>query len=132
MGPEINIESILELEEKIEEGTGDIIQLKRAGNSLLNISTCVPPEILGYIFRWNVIPAGNFDGLVEGSYNFVLVCYHWSEVASSTPNLWSFWGNTVEQWPKRYQHRGTAPIEVRLNEYGGMGRGSSILLDGPL
>ena len=117
MGPEINIESILALEKRIKEGTGDIIQLKRTRNSLLNISTRVPPEILGYIFRWNVIPVGDFDGLVKGSYNFVLVCHHWFEVASSTPELWSFWGNTLEQWSKRHQFSGTDPIDLVIGEY---------------
>ena len=130
MGPEVNIESILALEKRIEEGTGDIIQLKRARNSLLNISTRVPPEILGHIFCWNVTPVDDFDGLVGGSYNFVLVCYRWFEVASSTPELWSFWGNTLNQWPKRYQHRGTAQIDVRL--CGGVDQDPNVLFDGPL
>ena len=131
MGPEINIESILALEKRIKEGTGDIIQLKRTRNSLLNISTRVPPEILGDIFHWNVIPEDDFDGLVKGSYNFILVCHHWFEVASNTPELWSFWGNSVKQWSRRYQHRGTAPIEVRLNGRV-MSRMGNALFDGPL
>ena len=51
MGPEISIDSILALEKQVEEGTGDVIQLKRTRNSLLNISARVPPEILGHSFR---------------------------------------------------------------------------------
>ena len=47
MGRETNIHSIKTLEKQIEEGKGNIIELKRARN-LLNISTRVPPEILGY------------------------------------------------------------------------------------
>ena len=93
MGRETNFDSIHELEKQIEEGTGDTIQLKRTRNSLLNISTRVPPEILGSIFCWNVIPDGDyphFGGLRKGSYNFLLVCHHWFEVASHTPELWSF------------------------------------------
>ena len=45
-GCEINIESIKALERRVKEGSGDIIRLKRARNSLLNIFTRVPPEIL--------------------------------------------------------------------------------------
>lgn len=56
MGREVNEDWIRDLEKKIEEGTADIIQLKRARNSLLNIFTRVPPEILGSIFRWRITP----------------------------------------------------------------------------
>ena len=98
MGREINIDRILALEKQIEGGTGDIIKLKRARNSMLNISTIVPPEILGSIFRWNVISDGVllFEALPKDAYNFLLVCHHWFEVASHTPELWSFWGKTLK------------------------------------
>ena len=79
MGPETNIHFIRDLEKQIEGGAGDLIQLKRTRNSLLNISTRVPPEILGAVFRWNAIPEGgflDFEGLPKGSYNFLLVCHH--------------------------------------------------------
>ena len=115
MGPETNIDLILSLEKRIEEGTEDVIHLKRARNSLLNISARVPPEILGHIFCWNVIPQGYFGGLRKGSYNFLLVCHYWLEVASGIPELWSFWGNTLEQWSRRYQHSKTTPIDVVLD-----------------
>ena len=81
MGPEINIDFVLALEKQIGECLGDAIQLKRARN-LLNISTHVPPELLGQVFRWNVI-LGAFDGLRKGSYNFFLVYHHWLEIASN-------------------------------------------------
>jgi hypothetical protein len=55
MGREVNIDSIQALEKRIEEGKGDKIQLKRARNSWLNISTRVPPEILGDIFVWSLV-----------------------------------------------------------------------------
>ena len=115
MGPETNIKSILALEKQIQEGTGDVIQLRRARNSLLNISAHVPPEILGHIFRWNVIREGDFGGLEKGSYNFLLVCHHWFQVASNTPELWTFWGNTLDQWSRHYQHFGTAPLDLVLD-----------------
>jgi hypothetical protein len=43
---------------------------KRARNSSLNISARAPPEILGPILCWNLIPGYEFGGLREGSYNF--------------------------------------------------------------
>ena len=134
MGPEINIDSILALEKQIEEGLGDAIQLKRARNSLLNISILVPAELLGRIFRWNVIPdyyRGNVQG---GSYNFLLVCHHWFEVASGTPELWSYWGNTLGEWSRRCQHPGTAPLDLRLDSelYPRFRRGEARTVDGPL
>ena len=95
MGREANIDLIRALEKRIGEGKGDKIKLKRERNSLLNISTRLPPEILGQIFTWNLVREGFFRGLREGSYNFLLVCHHWFEVASRTPELWNFWGNTL-------------------------------------
>jgi hypothetical protein len=125
MGPEINTDSICDLERRIEEGAGDVIQLRRTRNSLLNISTRVPPEILGSVFRWNVIPS-EWDGLQGGSYNFLLVCHHWFEVASHTPELWAFWGNTLEQWSRRYKCSEIAPVDLALT------RSSGVPFDGPL
>ena len=87
MGREIHLDSILALEKEIEEHEKAIIKLKRTRNSLLNVSTLLPPEILGKIFRWSVVRAGDFDGLPKGSYNFLLVCHHWFEVASRAPEL---------------------------------------------
>jgi hypothetical protein len=113
MGREINEDRIRELEKKIEEGTGDMIQLKRARNSLLNVSTRVPLEILGYIFCWRAFP--NSDHFCpsepqKGSYKFLLVCHHWLEVAFHTPELWSYWGNTLGQWLRRSKRAGTPSV----------------------
>ncbi|KAF9783516.1 hypothetical protein BJ322DRAFT_1110410 [Thelephora terrestris] len=127
MGREINIESIRVLERQIEESNGDAIELKRARNSLLNISTLVPPEILGDIFSWTLIRgtafsyhAPRYDGFCKGSYNFLLVCHHWFEVASHIPKLWSFWGNTLRQWKEGQRHHPRlAPLDLVLN--GNMG-----------
>jgi len=117
MGPEANINSIRALEKQIEEDEGDAIKLKRARNSLLNISTRLPPEILGYIFVWSLVhdSSWHFEGLQKGSYNFLLVCYHWFEIASRTPELWSFWGNTLQDWKKRHHRPGATPIDLVLD-----------------
>ena len=127
MGPEINIDSIRVVEERIaQEWTlygGHVIQLKRTRNSLLNISTRVPPEILGYIFCWRVIPDLGHDnicprGIREGSYKFLLVCHYWFEVASRTPELWSFWGTTMDRWWSRYgRSKITTPLDLVLCDY---------------
>jgi len=117
MGPEANIDAIRALEKQIEEGKGDIISLKRARNSLLNVSTRVPPEILGYIFDWCLFQNSfwGFEGLRKGSYNFLLVCHHWFKVASRTTELWGFWGNTLQDWKKRHHYSGATPLDLVLD-----------------
>jgi len=106
------------LEEQRRERESAMIKLKRVRNSLLNISK-LPPEILGNIFRWNVSFEDDFGGLGEESHNFLFVCHHWSEVASHTPELWSFWGRTLEDWTRWCRRSGTAPLDLVLdsNEY---------------
>jgi hypothetical protein len=116
MDREINFDSIRALEEQIQEHERTLIKLKRARNSLLNVSTLLPPEILGQIFRWNVIPDGDFGGLPKGSYNFLLVCHHWFQVASDTPELWGFWGNSIEDWARRHTRWRTAPLDLVLRK----------------
>jgi len=103
-------------EEQTREHEEAIINLKRTRNSLLNISK-LPPEVLGDIFHWNVVPCDDFWGWEVKSHNFLLVCHHWFEVASQTPELWSFWGVTLKEW-KRYCHRSrTAPLDLVLDAY---------------
>ena len=121
MDRELNLDFIRALEEQIEEEEHEraIIQLKRSRNSLLNVSTLLPPEILGIIFLWNATPMGDFGGLSKGSYNFLLVCHHWFEVASRTPELWGFWGNSVEDWTHRHARCRAAPLDLVLARYTG-------------
>ena len=115
MDREINVESIRALEEQIKEHEGAIIKLKRARNSLLNVSV-LPPEVLGNIFRWNITLEEPFGGLEEGSHNFLLVCHHWFEVASLTPELWAFWGNNFEDWEERYLRSSVGtPLDLVLD-----------------
>jgi hypothetical protein len=114
MDREINLDSIRALEQQIQEHERAIIQLKRARNSLLNVSTLLPPEVLGNIFGWNVVPGGDFDGLRKGSYNFLLVCHHWFQVASGSPGLWGFWGNSLQDWTRRHARCRTAPLDLVL------------------
>ena len=125
MGQESNLEPIRALERQIEEGKGDVIEFKRARNSLLNISVRVPPEILGCIFAWCVAWGQDYSityvtalaGPKKGSYNFLLVCRHWFEVASNTPELWTFWGDTLQTWEKRCRGAGTTPVDLVLNPH---------------
>ena len=126
---ETNIDSIRALDREITE-------LKRARNSLLNISTRVPPEILGSIFVWTLarepsrsLSSPHFDGLRKGSYNFLLVCHHWFEVASRTPELWSFWGNSLEDWKKRHHRSGTTSLDLVLD---GFEHDTDIPIDGSI
>ena len=111
---EINIKSILSLDEQIREQPTTTTKLKRARNALLNVSK-LPPEVLGNIFRWNVTLEDDFGGLEERSHNFLLVCHHWFEVASSTPEVWSFWGNTPKDWARWHHHSGSAPLDLVLD-----------------
>jgi len=121
MDCETNLNSIRALEKRIEEHERAIIQLKRTRNSLLNVSTLLPPEILGTIFRWNATPDGGFAGVSRGAYNFLLVCHHWFEVASRTPELWSFWGSSVHDWSHRHRRCGNGPLDLVLEGFAGRG-----------
>ena len=88
-----------------------ITKLKRARNSLLNVSK-LPPEIISEIFRWSATLRTDFGRLVKRSHNFLLVCHRWFEVASRTPDLWSFWGNNLQDWMKRHLQHPMAPLDL--------------------
>ena len=116
MDHERNADSIRELDKQIEGLERAISQLKCTRNSLLNITTLIPPEILGKIFCWSRTT----------SYNFLFVCRHWFEVAGHTPELWSSWGKTLRDWERRHARFRAGPLDLEL-EHAGRGR-----LDGPL
>jgi len=99
---------------KIMEHERTVIKLKRARNSLLDISK-LPPEVLGEVFRWNVTLRSDFGGLEKRSHNFLFVCHHWFKVASHTPELWNFWGITLRDWAQRYPCSGVAPLDLVLD-----------------
>ena len=111
---EINFESIRALEEQIKDHEMAITKLKRGRNSLLNVSR-LPPEVLGDIFRWNVIIEST-SRRSEGSHNFVLVCHYWSEVALNIPQLWDFWGDDLQDWKQWHHLYPTVPLDLVLNE----------------
>ena len=125
MDREVKIESIRALERLIKEGKGDIIELKRVRNSLLNISTRFPPEILGDIFSWTLAREdpvlalnSHFEGFPKRSYNFFLVCYHWFEVASNIPTLLELLGKYFKGMegmaPSSSPSRSTGPRPERF------------------
>ena len=112
MGREIDIDSIRTLlDEQIEQYETALIKLKRARNSLLNISI-LPPEILGQIFHWNTIPNETCGGFGNGCHNF-LVCHHWFQVAASTRAL-VFLGNSLQDWAKRHHRHQGVPLDLVL------------------
>jgi hypothetical protein len=98
------------LGELIKEHQRPIIELKRTQNLLLNISR-IPPEILGDIFCRSATP----DGFEKRPYNFLLVCHHWFEVASRTPELWGFWGNNLRDWEKNHLRYPRIPLDLILD-----------------
>ena len=55
---------------------------------------------------------GDWDGLEKRSHNFLLVCRHWFEVASCSPELWSFWGNTLKDWMRWHSRSAVAPLDL--------------------
>ena len=130
---QINAESIRALEEQVKGHEKAIIKLKRARNSLLNVST-LPPEVLGKVFRWNITLENPFDGLEEEPHNFLFVCRHWYEVASRTPERWAFWGNNFGHWEERYLRSSVEiPLDLVLDGitylYGSLGKPQRMMLE---
>lgn len=109
MNREVNCDSIL--------ATGvEISRLKRTQNSLLNI-THIPPEILGHIFSFNITTEDDsyFARMQKDSYNFLLVCRYWFHAALHTPELWTSWGNNLQDWKRQYLRSGTSALDLVLD-----------------
>ncbi|KAF9643663.1 hypothetical protein BDM02DRAFT_3123093 [Thelephora ganbajun] len=130
---EANAHTIQNLEAKIRSHGQEIIRLKRLRNSLLNISVCLAPEILGYIFWWGVVsgvgPGGRIAG---GTFNFIFVCRYWFDVATSTPSLWAFWGTSLRECVAFHRYSGSIPLYLNLvdpNSSRDIREASSVLQD---
>jgi hypothetical protein len=65
------------------------------------------------LHRSSIIPDETSDGFEERSYNFLLVCHYWFEVASGTPELLGFWGDSLQGWAERHRFQ-TAPLDPVL------------------
>jgi hypothetical protein len=136
---EAGIETVGTVEERIE-GREQGIKLKRIRNSLLKISKCIPPEILGYIFLLTVArdqdhslySATHFEGSKRRPYVFLLVCHHWFEVASNIEELWSHWGDTLEDWNKWCHRHKASPVDLVLDGHKCYPEVPSNLLQGEL
>ena len=128
LSDKINIDSVRVLDKQIKEQEEAVRKLKRVRNSLLNIHR-LPPEVLGEIFYWNVTPKVDFDGLQKESHNFLRVCHHWFEVALRTPEIWSFWGDTLKDWERWRHYSGTAPLDLIYDSDNDCDRIDGALLD---
>ena len=52
---------------------------------------------------------------VEGTFNFIFVCWYWKIVAYGTPHLWSTWpGGCIDAWPTLYARSKNAPLDINL------------------
>ena len=96
----------------------ETIRLKRLRNSL-NFSVRLAPEILGYIFWWGVVSGVSPSGrIARNTFNFLLVCRYWFDVAISTPSLWAFWGTSLRECVAFHRYSGAVPLYLNLIDAG--------------
>ena len=109
-----NASTIQNLEAKAQYYVQETSRLKRLRNSL-NLSVCIAPEILGYIFWWCVFSGVSPRGrIARNTFNFLLVCRYWFDVATSTPSLWTFWGTSLRECVAFYRYSGAVPLYLNL------------------
>src|SRR5579872_4032537 len=109
MNCEADIDSILATD-------AGIVRFQRTRDSLLNIGH-IPTEILGQIFLLVVIPESHdpdFARIRKGSYRFLLVCRRWYEAGRCTPELWTSWNNSLEDWERLHLRYGTLTLDLVL------------------
>jgi hypothetical protein len=95
------------------------MKLNRARAPPSNISTLLPPEILGNIFHWTMIFQREEETSLETPSNLLFVCHHWFQVALQTPQLWTSWGDSVVDWKRRYTSPIVSELHLELNIDGG-------------
>lgn len=89
-------------------------RLQRLGNTL-NPSVHLAPEVLGHIFWWGVVSGVTPTGrIAENTFNFLLVCRYWFNVAISTPSLWAFWGTSLRECVAFHRYSGAVPLYLNL------------------
>lgn len=92
-------------------------------------------EILGLIFKFAVTAESrdpNFPGIQKGARNLLLVCHCWYEVARDSPELWTSWGNSLEDWKRWHNHSGTSMLDLVLDGLKHKSRPFDAALSNPL
>jgi hypothetical protein len=127
---EINIDSVWSMDEEIREHERTLRVLEEQRREYegffhqagarpeLVVETLQAPTLSAWeYFPLEGLPEGNFDELEEESHNFLSVYHHRFEVASRTRELWSFWGNMLQDWARWRRSSGTALLDLVLDSY---------------